>query len=217
MSFTDPRKNSELLCPLPSKPDTFPPTFYAAPPETVARALLGQWLFRDSTEGLTGGLIVETEAYLADGDPASHAAKGPNRKNQSMFGPAGNAYVYVIHARHCLNVVTEEEGRGSAVLIRALQPACGISRMRQRRRRSGPRDLTTGPARLCEAMNVTRKFDGHDLTQTDVLWIQPSKIEPDRWATKSTVRTGVTSGQELELRFVIQGNPFVSGPKSLRM
>jgi DNA-3-methyladenine glycosylase len=217
MSDTHSAESSDLRCPLPDVPHRFPAEFFSGSPETVAQALLGQWLFRKSPEGLTGGLIVETEAYLAQGDPASHAVVGPNRKNQSMFGPAGKAYVYMIHARHCLNVVTEQKGKGSAVLIRALQPACGIDIMSQRRSRSRPRDVATGPARLCEALHVTRMMDGHDLTQPGELWIQPSEIDPSTLAIRATVRTGVTSGQDMELRFIIRGNPFVSGPKRLRV
>lgn len=218
MSNTNnPKECFDLRCSLPHEPDSFPIEYFEKPPERVARALLGQWLFRQSSDGLAGGIIVETEAYLAQGDPACHAAVGPNRKNQSMFGSAGKAYVYVIHARHCLNVVTEREGRGSAVLIRALQPMCGIDIMSQRRGRSGDRDLTTGPARLCEALQVTRLLDGHDLTQPDALWIQPSDIDPATLNTRATIRTGVTSGQDMELRFVIRRNSYVSGPKRLRM
>src|SRR6185369_10004342 len=96
-----------------------PRSFYDRPVTLVAREVLGKLLVRKERNRLTVGRIVEAEAYLASGDDACHAAKGRNRKNAAMFGPAGHAYVYVIHARHCVNLVTEAEGVPSAVLVRA--------------------------------------------------------------------------------------------------
>ena len=97
-----------------------PRDFYARDPASVARELLGKILVREAGEALLTGRIVEAEAYLSSRDPACHAHRGPNRKNAAMFGPAGHAYVYMIHARWCLNAVTEGTGMGSAVLIRAI-------------------------------------------------------------------------------------------------
>lgn len=204
-------------CTIPMESVGIPVGFFARDPRDVAPALLGKWLLREEGERLTGGLIVETEAYLAAHDPACHAAVGLNRKNKSMFGPAGRAYVYVIHGSSCLNVVTDEEGLGSAVLIRALEPRCGIDLMTTRRRgRSGKRELTTGPGRLCEAMNVTREWDGHDLTSAQRLWIQESDLTAGDLPLRISERIGVTSGQELMLRYLIKGNPYVSGPRRWR-
>src|SRR5436190_14846866 len=124
--------------------------FYARDPIAVARELLGKIVVRPTPEGLTSGRIVEAEAYLSSRDPACHASLGPNRKNAAMFGPAGRAYVYMIHARWCLNVVTEEVGVASAVLIRALEPLAGIPLMQERRGLDNLRDLARGPARLCQ-------------------------------------------------------------------
>src|SRR5687767_11787844 len=106
-----------------------PRDFFARDPVTVARELLGKILVRESEEGLVSGRIVESEAYLSSRDPACHAHRGPNRKNATMFGPAGHAYVYMIHARWCLNAVTEDAGCGSAVLIRAVEPLQGLELM----------------------------------------------------------------------------------------
>ena len=196
--------------------------FYDRDPRIVARALLGLWLVSRTADGITGGRIVETEAYLASGDPACHAAKGQNRKNAAMFGPPGTAYVYVIHARHCFNVVTQPVGTGSAVLVRALEPLWGIDLMVQRRGRAKPRELTTGPARLCEALAIDRRLSGKQLTQRGELWIQASHdsdpSSPHLQATHlQTPRIGVTSGHELAYRYVERGNPFVSGPLRLRL
>src|SRR5215472_7349214 len=110
-----------------------PPEFYAQDTITVARKLLGCYLVHLEEERTTVGRIVETEAYLAD-DPASHSFKGKTKRSSVMFGPAGYAYVYFIYGMHvCLNVVTGEEGKGEAVLFRALEPIEGVAIMQDRR------------------------------------------------------------------------------------
>lgn len=180
----------------------------------VARELLGMRLCRRSRRGLTAGLIVETEAYLAAGDSAAHSFRGPNRKNAAMFGPAGRAYVYTIHARQCVNVVTEQQGQGSAVLIRAVEPTTGIELMQARRGLRAMTDLCRGPARLCEAFDIGRDLNGWSLTENRRLWIEPSEgSEPLRFATSP--RIGVTSAHDRLLRFFVPDNNFVSGPKRL--
>ena len=107
--------------------------FYERNPVQVARELIGKHLVRRTSQGLCSGVIVETEAYLAADDPASHSYRGVTRKNATMFGRAGLLYVFPIHGRHCLNAVTESRGVASAVLIRAVQPLLGIELMQQRR------------------------------------------------------------------------------------
>jgi DNA-3-methyladenine glycosylase len=192
--------------------------FYNRDVVQVARDLLGCLLLRDSREGLTAGIIVEVEAYLAQGDPANHAFRGPNRKNASMFGPPGHAYVYPIHSRFCLNVVTEPEGVPSAVLIRAIEPTEGIELMRRRRKaRSGSQevadlDLARGPARLCEALAIDRTLDGWDLTSGRVLWIEARSGTAARQnlPVVVTTRVGVTAAADLPLRFYLSDCPFVS-------
>lgn len=189
--------------------------FYERTVTDVARELLGTLLCRRTKDGLTVGRIVETEAYLSRGDSASHSYKGRNRKNATMFGPAGRAYVYTIHARQCLNVVTESEGIGSAVLIRALEPLQGLPLMQLRRRTDILRDLCRGPARLCEAKLIGRDFDGWDLSRNDSLWIAADDRTSIPIDIRKSTRIGVTSAQDLRLRFLIAGSPFVSGPKKL--
>jgi DNA-3-methyladenine glycosylase len=193
-----------------------PREFYDRDVVAVARDLLGHILVRVARNGLAVGRIVEVEAYLAQGDPACHAARGRTRKNAAMFGPPGRAYVYSIHSRWCLNVVTEPAGIASAVLIRAVEPLAGIPLMTRRRmRRHGRpvevRDLARGPARLCEALAVERGLDGWDLTRGTRLWITPGP--PVEAASVSTSRRiGVTSGHDLPLRFYVLDSPFVSRP-----
>ncbi len=183
----------------------------------VARDLLGKLLVRRTSEGLLCGRIVETEAYLADGDPACHAARGKTRKNATMFGPPGHAYVYSIHARYCFNVVTQARGVASAVLIRAVEPLLGLDQMRRRRGRDGIAELTTGPAKLCEAFQIGPALDGWDLTRGTRLWIgEPNGREPTSFDIGQSSRIGVTSAEDLMLRFYVRDNAFVSGPKRLR-
>ncbi|HID21251.1 MAG TPA: DNA-3-methyladenine glycosylase [Planctomycetaceae bacterium] len=183
--------------------------FYDRAPIDVARDLLGAILVRRLGRTAAMGRIVEVEAYLAKDDPANHAFRGPTRRNASMFGPAGHAYVYAIHARYCLNVVTEPEGVASAVLIRAVEPLAGIDVMRRRRRREKLTDLCRGPARLCEAFAIDRGLDGWDVTLGKTLWLEPGeRIAGGRIATAS--RVGVTKAQDLPLRFYVRDCPFVS-------
>ena len=190
--------------------------FYERTPEQVARALIGKHLVRRTVEGVCRGAIVETEAYLATGDSASHSYRGLTRKNATMFGRAGLLYVYPIHARYCLNAVTESRGIASAVLIRAVIPLQGIELIQQRR--AVPViDLARGPARLCEAFAVDRRLDGWDLTRGTRIWIeQPedSSVTDDVIATSS--RIGVTSAHDLELRFFLKDCPYVSGRRQQR-
>lgn len=187
--------------------------FYDRDPLAVARELIGKHLVRRTSQGLCSGIIVETEAYLASDDPASHSFRGRTRKNATMFGRAGLLYVYPIHARHCLNAVTESRGVASAVLIRAVMPLQGIEQMRQRRP-CPPMDLARGPARLCEAFAVDRRLDGWDLTRGTRVWIErlDDAVVSEHQIVASP-RIGVTSGHDLELRFFLKDSPNVSGPR----
>ena len=134
-----------------------------------------------------------------------------------MFGPAGRAYVYPIHSRHCFNVVTQPAGEAAAVLIRALEPRGGLPAMRLRRSTNDLRLLSTGPGRLCQALAIDRQLDGLSLTSRHKIWIEANPNDrPVPEAIRSTTRIGVTSAHDLELRYVLSGNPFVSGPKYLR-
>ncbi len=190
--------------------------FYERDPKVVAAALIGKHLVRRTPQGVCSGIIVETEAYLATDDPASHSYRGKNRKNATMFGRAGLLYVYPIHGRYCLNAVTETRGVASAVLIRAVQPVMGIELM-QSRRQSPLIDLARGPARLCEAFAVDRQLDGWDLTRGRRIWIESA---PDESTAKDSVieiqitrRIGVTSAHDLHLRYIARNCEFVSGPR----
>lgn len=189
-----------------------PREFYDRHTPTVARDLLGKQLIRITRGGLVRGRIVETEAYLSHGDAACHAARGKTRKNASMFGRPGIAYVYAIHARWCFNVVTEPRGVSAAVLVRALEPLEGIPEMEKKRRTHKLLDLTRGPARLCQAFDIDRRLDAWDLCRAERLWIadDPS-VEVGRNRILRSPRIGVTAAQELCLRFVWSPSLFASG------
>jgi DNA-3-methyladenine glycosylase len=186
--------------------------FYLRDPAVVARELIGKRLWRRSSAGLCGGRIVEVEAYLSRRDPACHAARGMTRRNASMFGPPGRAYVYMIHHRWCLNAVTEPAGVPSAVLIRAIEPLVGLELMHQRRRTDIVRDLARGPARLCEALAIDRTHDGWDLTAGRELWIADDPdLDGRPLRVARSARIGISSAQRRLLRFYLAENRFVSG------
>lgn len=184
--------------------------FYERDTVRVARELLGTILVRTNGHTVLRGVIVETEAYRGEGDPASHAYRGPTKRNAVMFGPAGHAYVYFTYGMHyCLNVTTEPTGNPGAVLIRAAQPTSAIEQMKKRRRTDQLRDLANGPAKLTQAFAVSRSLNGHDLTLGKKLFIvKGDSVEPLDIA--STSRIGIRVGLEKPWRFFIRENPFVS-------
>lgn len=190
-----------------------PRDFYARDVRLVARELLNKLLICE-VGGLCVGRIVETEAYLPQGDSACHGARGKTPRNTVMFGPPGYAYVYAIHSRWCLNTVTEPEGVACAVLIRAVEPLDGLDLMRSRRSQDDVRLLTRGPGRLCQAFAVDRGLNGHDLTLARRLWIADDETPPPEGPELATTRRiGVTSAERLLLRYCCAGNRFVSGPR----
>jgi DNA-3-methyladenine glycosylase len=186
-----------------------PRAFYLPSAEDVAPKLLGKLLIHRAREGVAGGVIVETEAYVSEGDPANHASRGLTQRNRSMFGSPGFAYVYRLHQQHCLNVVCCPNGVAEAVLIRAVEPMIGVELMRQRRGRLELHNLASGPGKLCQALAITIESDGADLAGDGDLFIcQPPT--PRAFDIVTTTRVGIRSAQDLPLRFYIAGSPFVS-------
>jgi DNA-3-methyladenine glycosylase len=186
--------------------------FYQSPTLTVARELLGKRLVRKLPEGIVAGWIVETEAYHWRGDPACHANRGMTASNRAMFGAPGTLYVYPIHAKYCMNVVTEREGRGAAVLIRAIEPTDGFEILCRNRGHVEHAEWTNGPGKLCMAMSVDRQLNGIDLPTHPEIWIEaPQPSAQPRWSIGRSPRIGISAAQEKLWRFFIDGNRYVSG------
>jgi DNA-3-methyladenine glycosylase len=188
--------------------------FFSRDTLTVARELLGQRLVRVLGDRRLSGRIVEVEAYVGEGDQACHARCGRTARNAAMYGPPGHAYVYLIYGMHnCLNVVTGREGFPAAVLVRALEPVEGIAVMREKRGGRGGSELTSGPARLCQALEIDRRFDGVDLCEVDsVLFVERDTGVPGEQVVKGP-RIGVRGDEEAlsaPWRFCVRGNRFVS-------
>jgi DNA-3-methyladenine glycosylase len=177
-------------------------------------------LIRRENRGLSGGLIVEAEAYGGPDDLASHARAGRTTRTAPMFGPAGHAYVYLVYGmHHCLNVVSEGDRQAGAVLLRALAPTLGLETIRARRGRPDEPDerLAAGPARLCQALAIDRHLDAADLCRADELWLsRPSGWEPEAGRIVSGPRIGVAYAgagwADRPWRFGLAGHPSLSPP-----
>jgi DNA-3-methyladenine glycosylase len=183
-----------------------PRPFYARGTVEVARELLGKII----VHGNTAGKIVETEAYLGLDDLAAHASRGVTERTRVLFGEPGHAYVYFIYGVHdCLNIVADVEGRAGCVLIRALEPLSGIGTMRRRRPAARRiEDLASGPGKLTQAMDITRRHYGADVTHGS-LTVRAFKTEPPVGIV-TTPRIGITHCADWPLRFLEAGNRFVS-------
>ncbi len=183
--------------------------FFARDALTVAPALLGKTLLH----GQTGGIIVETEAYVGPGDRACHAYGGKRTKRtEPLFGEAGHAYVYLIYGMYCcLNVVTGDPGQPQCVLIRALRPALGTELMARRRNGRPEKELCRGPGKLCQALEIGRELNMRDMTVGDFVILDGEDIPEDRIVR--TARIGIDyAGPDRDnlWRFTIKGDPWVS-------
>lgn len=176
-------------------------SFFSRDVVAVAVDLLGARLLVDGI----GGRIVETEAYRQD-DEASHSFRGPTAGNAAMFGEPGRAYIYRSYGLHwCLNFVCE---RGSAVLIRALEPMCGLETMMARRMMTVTRKLCSGPGNLCKALAVTAELNGLSVLDAPFSLELPSKAP----VSASGVRIGISKAAERPWRFAVKGSPYLSRP-----
>lgn len=173
--------------------------FYQRETSLVAKELLGQHLVHHTDAGIRIGRIVEVEAYLGQHDLAAHSSKGLTKRTSVMFGQAGFAYIYLIYGKyHCFNVVTDAEGVGAAVLIRALEPLTNIN------------ERTKGPGLLCQAMGIDRRHNAQDLLGEKLFIAEGEGVAED---ILESPRIGVGYAKEwalAPLRFYVQGNRFVS-------
>jgi len=179
-----------------------PREFYARDTIVVAKELLGKYIVCQKNGKKRIGKIVEVEAYLGAHDLAAHSAKGLTKRTSVMFGPPGHAYVYLIYGMYyCLNIVTEQEGHPSAILLRAIEPIKNIE------------GRTQGPGLLCKALHIDKNLNGEDLLKSH-LYIA-TKANPDTFKIIKRPRIGVDYAKHWAkrlLRFYIKDNPFVSKP-----
>jgi DNA-3-methyladenine glycosylase len=201
-----------------------PRSFYDRPTLDVARDLIGKVLVHDRGGVRTAGVLVEVEAYIGESDPACHAAPGPTRRNEPLYGPPGHAYVYLNYGIHCLvNVVTEAHGSPAAVLIRALDPLDGIEVMRLRRarvmkgRKTPPdvsalpeHELCRGPGNLTLAMGITLAENRLDLLG-DRLFVEDRRIITGSIAWGP--RIGIKVGTDRRWRAYLVNHPAVCEPR----
>jgi DNA-3-methyladenine glycosylase len=177
-----------------------PRSFYLRPTEEVARNLLGKHLVHVDGGVERRARIVEVEAYVGAHDLAAHSSKGVTPRTAVMYGPPGYAYVYLIYGmHHCMNIVTEPEGNGSAVLIRAVEPVANIE------------GNTKGPGLLCRAMGIDRRLNGHDLLSDELHVAAPASEEAFAIAVRPRIGVAYAGAwADAPLRFYIEGNAFVS-------
>jgi DNA-3-methyladenine glycosylase len=176
--------------------------FYDRDTIAVARELLGKYLVHTSRGVERIGRIVEVEAYLGAHDRAAHSSKGLTERTKVIFGPPGHAYVYLIYGMYyCMNVVTEAEGHGSAVLLRAVEPVKNVERR------------TQGPGLLCQAMHIDQRLNARDLLSDDFYIAAPPGSEAPVIVKRPRVGVGYAGyWARRHLRFYLKGNPFVSKP-----
>ena len=182
--------------------------FSAKNVEELAKDLLGCELIHKSSDGITAGIIVETEAYHQT-DEASHSYRGKTARTQIMFGPPGHVYVYFTYGMHwCFNITAEQEGIGAAVLIRSLQPTQGIEIMKQRRQRESIHELCSGPSKLVQALAITKADYGLPVYGGSfdlILREEAANLE-----IRSGPRIGISKAKDRPWRFWLKDNPFVS-------
>jgi DNA-3-methyladenine glycosylase len=176
--------------------------------ELAAPRLLGCYLIRDLDDQQLIGKIIETEAY-DQADAASHSYHGKTQRTAVMFGPPGHLYVYFTYGMHyCCNIVTGPEGYGAAVLIRAIEPLDGQELMSQYRHGVTGVNLTNGPAKLCQAFNIDKAYNGHDLRQPPLkLLIKPAL---PKLLIGQSRRIGIRQATDKRWRFYVLNSPFVS-------
>jgi DNA-3-methyladenine glycosylase len=182
--------------------------FYCRAPDKVAVDLLGKVLVHQTNGERLSGRIVETEAYFSRDDPACHASRGLTPRTKTMYGPPGHAYVYFCYGMYwLLNTVTEPEGVGSGVLIRAVEPVEGVATMQARRKVRHERDMTNGPGKLCLALGVDGSLNAHPLWQAPLIIADDGSPAPEY---ASGPRIGIRERAEIEARFWARESPYVS-------
>jgi DNA-3-methyladenine glycosylase len=189
--------------------------FYARDALVVARELIGCLFVHQTSDGLLGVRLVETEAYRGTQDPGSHGYRGITARTEVMFGPAGRLYVYFTYGMHwCANIVCGDEGTSEAVLLRAGEPEIGIDAMTRRRGVTSKLQLAAGPARLTQALGIGKEHNGASLLRGGSFWCAEDRVtEVFRSGDiAETVRVGLGAGrgEDLPWRFTVPNNPYTS-------
>lgn len=195
------------------------PNWLARPSTSVAPDLLGCTLVRQLPNGeIIRGLIVETEAY-APGDPAFHAYRRRTNRNDVLFGLAGRSYIYLIYGiYHCFNIVTDQDGIPSAVLIRALQLLSLPAGIDPDLNQNLAKKIAAGPGKLCRVMQIDRSLNGSVLQLGEPLSLEhrssefQQQLDSQAITFVQTTRIGLTQGIELPWRWYISNCPAVSRP-----
>ncbi|MFN4150110.1 MAG: DNA-3-methyladenine glycosylase [Candidatus Sericytochromatia bacterium] len=184
--------------------------FYTKTADIIAKELLGKIIYRKTNHGVIIARIVETEAYLGNNDLASHSYIGKTERNKAMFQEGSYTYVYKIYGMYnCFNIVTGKKDCGEAVLIRALEPLSELDLIYKYRKTQKEKDLTNGPGKLCQALNITIEDNMKDLMFSDDIVVSEN-INKDIFEIITTTRIGITKSADLPLRFYIKGNKYVS-------
>lgn len=186
--------------------------FFLQPTAKVAKELPGKILVRETNKGTIAGKIVETEAYIPDGDPANHSTVAQTERNAAMREEGGILYVYKIYGvHHCVNIVTEQKGKGCAVLLRALEPVEGVEIMKKNRGNDKFRDLCRGPGNLAKAFGLTTEHNFASVLNGEFYLLDNKTPENDEIIPD--VRIGISKAADLELRYYLKNCNFVSGKK----
>jgi DNA-3-methyladenine glycosylase len=187
-----------------------PRSFYLESPEIVAKKLLGKYLVRKIGYEMLVGKIVETEAYLSEGDKAAHGFRGKDARNASLYLSGGHAYVHQMRHHYLLDIVTQEEGVPSSVLIRAIEPIEGIETMKKFRKTDVERNIGNGPGKVGQAFGIDKTFEGIDITDSSSSLFIATGDTISLEDIASSPRIGISKATEKLLRFWIKGNPNVS-------
>ena len=192
-----------------------PGNFYTRDTIKVAKELLGKVLVKKEGRNLLAGIIVEVEAYDGSMDEAAHTFVGKTKRNEIMFNEGGYFYVYFTYGVHfCCNVVTGRKDKGTAVLIRAVEPLAGIKQMAKNRfnkiliNEKEKINLTNGPGKVCKAFNIAREHYGTDLTGNRIFILDRPNISSKNIVVSK--RIGIKKSVDLPWRFYIKDNPYVT-------
>lgn len=193
--------------------------FTGRPTTKIARDLLGRFVRYDGPDGMTGGYIVETEAYLGENDSASHAFKGRRTGySESLYGRPGDIYLYQIRGHYCFDIVVQDEDEPQGILLRAIEPAVGVALMATHRKMTGV-NITNGPGKLVQALGIhSRDLDGQPMESS------PLRVELDRVKIPREITTTARIGVNIRGKdgakpqgFIVTGNPYVSGMRKREM